>query len=260
VSEKKVVNQMPEYRDLLILTEYLTEKEDSLRLWITLVDQREKDSKARVVLPVLEKANKDLIQAKIALKQMQALLQQSNKNLLALPTDIEEKKINLFARTAGSIEQLMKMNKASRNVTDYQQRWSRVKGVFLWQMNSTKVSKQWELKQQLVATERLIRKADIQLLETRLANQWSPASWQGMKTKIVTTLSKTSALKVLAEEAKTESKTALLVSSTTYLNELTFRINDYLSQSRLSIARLYDDALQDYVASGELDDGGSNNE
>jgi len=255
VSEKKIVNQMTEYRDLLILTEYLTEKEESLRLWITLVEKREQDSKTRVVLPVLEKASKDLIQAKITLEQMQGLLQQSNEDVFALPNDSEDIKINLLARTAVSIEQLMKINKASRNVAVYQQRWARVKGVFLWQMNAKKVSKQWELKRQLVAMDRLIKKADIQLLETRLANRWSPASWQGMKAKVVTILTKTSALKKLAEQATVESKAALVVDSKEFLDGLTHRINDYLSQSRLSIARLYDEALQRYVANGELSDG-----
>lgn len=255
VSEKKIVNQMTEYRDLLILTEYLTEKEESLRLWITLVDKREQDSKTRVVLPVLEKASKDLIQAKITLEQMQGILQQSNEDVFALPNDSEDIKINLLARTAVSIEQLMKVNKASRNVAVYQQRWARVKGVFLWQMNAKKVNKQWELKRQLVAMDRLIKKADIQLLETRLANRWSPASWQGMKAKVVTILTKTSALKKLAEQATVESKAALVVDSKEFLDGLTHRINDYLSQSRLSIARLYDEALQRYVANGELSDG-----
>lgn len=254
VSDKKIVNQMTEYRDLLILTDYLTEKEESLRLWITLVDKRERESKTRIVIPVIEKASADLRDAKVKLKQMQGFLQRSNQDIFALPNDREEVKIDLLTRTAGTIEQLMKINKASRNVAVYQQRWARVKGVFLWQMNSTKVNKQWGLKQQLVTMERLIKNADIQLIETRLASQWSPASWQGMKAKIITTLKKTSELRVLAGQAKIESKASLLIDSSAFLNDFTYRINDYLSQSRLSIARLYDDALQEYVATGELND------
>ncbi len=254
VSDKKIVNQMREYRDLLILTDYLTEKEESLRLWITLVDKRERISKARIVIPIIEKASEDLREAEIKLKQMQGYLQRSNQEVFALPNDSEELKIGLLASTAGTIEQLMEINKASRDVTVYQQRWARVKGVFLWQMNTAKVNKQWELKKQLVAMERLINEADIQLIETRLASQWSPASWQGMKAKILTILTKTSELKKLARQAKVESKASLLAVASDFLNDFTYRINDYLSQSRLSIARLYDDALQEYVATGELND------
>jgi len=252
VSDKKIVNQMREYRDLLILTDYLTEKEESLRLWITLVDKRERISKARIVIPIIEKASEDLREAEIKLKQMQGYLQRSNQEVFALPNDSEELKVGLLASTAGTIEQLMEINKASRDVTVYQQRWARVKGVFLWQMNTAKVNKQWELKKQLVAMERLINEADIQLIETRLASQWSPASWQGMKAKILTILTKTSELKKLAKQAKVESKASLLAVASDFLNDFTYRINDYLSQSRLSIARLYDDALQEYVVTGEL--------
>jgi hypothetical protein len=251
-SDKKIVNQMIEYRDLLLLTDYLTEKEESLRLWITLVDKRERESKTRIVLPIIKKANEDLAEARINLKQMEGYLQRSNQELFALPNDHEEQKVNLLGKTAGTIERLMNINKASRNVATYQKRWARVQGVFLWQMNTAKVQKQWGLKQQLVAMDRLINNAETQLIETRLAHKWSPASWKGMKARILTILAKTSELRDLSEKAKVESKAALLVESSEFLNDFTHRINDYLSQSRLSIARLYDDALQDYVATGDL--------
>jgi len=251
-SDKKIVNQMIEYRDLLLLTDYLTEKEESLRLWITLVDKRERESKTRIVLPIIKKANENLAEAKINLKQMEGYLQRSNQDLFALPNDHEEQKINLLGKTAGTIERLMNINKASRNVATYQKRWTRVQGVFLWQMNTAKVQKQWGLKQQLVAMDRLINNAETQLIETRLANKWSPASWKGMKARILTILAKTSELRDLSEKARIERKAALLVESSEFLNDFTHRINDYLSQSRLSIARLYDDALQDYVATGDL--------
>lgn len=254
VSEKHIINQMTEYRDLLLLTDYLTEKEESLRLWLTLVDTRERESKTRIVIPVLEKANKDLVEAKNMLKEMQGYLKNSHKDIFALPTEREDKKINLLTNTASSIEKLMQINKASRNVITYQQRWARVKGVFLWQMNEKKVNKQWELKQQLVSMGKLIEKADIQLIETKLANKWSPSSWKGMKARILTILANTSKLKVLAEQSRLESKAILMSDASEYLDSLTYRINDYLSQSRLSIARLYDDALQEYVASGELNE------
>lgn len=250
-SEKKIVNQMTDYRDLSILTNYLTEKENNLRLWITLVDKRKKESEVRIVTPVLEKSSKGLRKAKVDLKAMQDYLQSSNEDVFAFPNDVEERRIDLLANTAGSIERLMNINKASRNVEIYQQRWARVKGVFLWQMNSMKARKQWEFEQQLVAMERLIRKTDTQLIETRLANQWSPAFWQGMNARVLAVLTKTRELKKLTGQLKVESKAALLVESKGFLSDLTYRVNDYLSQSRLSIARLYDEALQKSIASEE---------
>jgi tetratricopeptide (TPR) repeat protein len=260
LSDKKIVNQMTQYRDLLLLTDYLAEKEEGLQLWLTLVDKREQKSKTRVVIPVLNQAETDIKAAKRELKSLQNYLQQSDSEQFALPNDKEEKKTQLLSNTASRIERLMQVNKASRNMNVYQQRWLRVKGVFLWQMNDDRKNKQWHLKKQLVAMNRLIKRAEIQLLETRLANQWSPAAWVGMKEKVVTLLGKTSALKKVAEQAKAESKRALITDSKTYLSTLTHRINDYLSQTRLSIARLYDEALQNYVASGELKERSSNND
>jgi hypothetical protein len=253
ITDKKLVNQMTEYRDLLLLTNYLTEKEDSLRLWLSLVDKREKVFKERSVIPVLEQSTSKINEVKNELKLMRGLLLQSSDDLFALPNENEEKRIDLLSRTAKNIEGLNQISKASRNVEIYQQRWGRVNGVFLWQMSADKASKQWQLKKQLVAVDRLIKTADIQLLETRLAHQWSPSAWLGMKEKILIVLAQVDRLKKSAEQAKKESKAILLTETTQYLDALIYRINDYLAQSRLSIARLYDEALQRHVAFGELD-------
>lgn len=246
------VNKITEYRDLVLLTDYLAEKEENLRLWVTLVEKRERESKAGEAIPVLNNASEKLTSVKLELKNLQSYLKQSDSDLYALPTAMEDNKIELLARSAKTIERLVRVNKASRNVEQYKQRWTRVKGVFLWQMNEDKPVKQWQLKKELTAMNDLIKRADIQLLETRLAHQWSPSAWIGMKERVLALLEKTSAIKQIALQIKQESKASLVVESKLHLNDLAYRINDYLSQARLSIARLYDDALQRYVASGEL--------
>jgi hypothetical protein len=246
------VNQITEYRDLVLLSDYLTEKEESLRLWLTLVAKREAQSKSGAAIPVIQRAGKELNQAQLELKHLQMTLANSHEQLFALPNREEESKINLIARSAKGIERLVKVNKASRDVEQYKQRWQRVKGVFLWQMNEAKPNKQWQLKKSLVAMDDALKRANTQLLETRLANQWAPSAWIGMEEKILLLLAKTSQLKQQALMVKTQSKQALLAESLNYLDALEYRINDYLSQARLSIARLYDDALQRYVANGAV--------
>lgn len=254
--EDAFVNQMTEYRDLVLLSDYLIEKEESLRLWITLVDKRERESKADQAKPLIEKASRELDIAKDEFKHLEAYLQQSDGDLFALPNKVEESNISLLVNSAKSIERLIKKNKASRNVEQYKQRWARVKGVFLWQMNEDKPQKQWQLKKELVAMNRLIKQADTQLLEVRLAHQWAPSAWVGMKDRIIKMLAKTSKIKQLSLQVRNESKQALVAESKVYLDDLTHRLNDYLSQSRLSIARLYDDALQHYVATGAIEELG----
>jgi len=254
--EGSFVNQMTEYRDLVLLSDYLIEKEENLQLWITLVDKRERESKADQANPIINKANQKLDLVKAEFKNLEANLHKSDEEIFALPNQAEEKKISLLVESAKGIERLIQMNKASRNVEPYKQRWARVKGVFLWQMSEDKPQKKWQLKKELVAINRLIKQTDTQLLEVRLANQWAPSAWLGMKERILVMLEQTSKIKQLSLQVRDESKQALIAESKQYLNDLTHRINDYLSQSRLSIARLYDDALQHYVATGSIDEKG----
>lgn len=246
------VNQMTEYRDLVLLSDYLVEKEENLRLWLKLVAKREAESKAGEALPVLRRADKALQKAQVELKQLEGQLANSKTELFALPNAEEEQQITLLTRSAKSIERLIQVNKASRNVEQYKLRWQRVKGVFLWQMNQAKPEKQWQVKKSLVAMDDALKRTNTQLLETRLANQWAPSAWIGMEDRIHRLLTRTSQLKRQALAVKTESKVALVDQSNVYLNSLEFRINDYLSQARLSIARLYDDALQRFVANGAV--------
>lgn len=250
-TDKKQVNQITEYRDLYLMTDYLAEKEKSLKLWLTLVDKRENISKSRNLLPMLERSNLQLVTIKQELKIMQDKLNQSESEFFALPNDDQAKKINLLTKTAQDIEMLTQINKASRDVRGYQQRWNRVKGILLWQMEAEKVSKQWQLKKQLVSMGQLLKATDTQLLETRLANKWEPVAWLGMKEKILKVLAHVTRLKASAEQTLSASKATLLADSSLYLESQIDRINDYLSQSRLSIARLYDEALQRQVALSE---------
>jgi len=254
VSSKAIVNQMTDYRDLLLLSNYLDEKENSLKLWLTLVDKRELADKSRNTLPVLEQAGLQLRKVKDELIQMQAKLDSSEEDFFALPNDKEAASVDVLRRSVKVIEDLALVNKASRDVKMYQHRWERIKGVLLWQMNEEKPGKQWELKKQLVGMDTYLKIADRQLLETQLANQWSPSSWVGMNDKILAVLSKVKRLKASTEQAKLETKAILLAESKQYLTDQVARINDYLAQSRLSIARLYDEALQRQVAFSELND------
>lgn len=251
ISSDEFVNNLVEYRDLVLLTDYLTEQESKLQLWLELVEKRAKQSKVKEGTEILDRATRELFVAKARLSNLQEYLSQSHTDLFTLPSVVEQEKITALSDTAKVIKQLEQDNKASRNLEPYKQRWRRVRGVFLWQMNEAKPRKQWQLKKELMVTDRLIERAETQLLETRLANEWSPIAWQGMKGRVTALAIKISELKASAEKRKISRKQWLILVSEAYLNDLEYRINDYLAHTKLSIARLYDDALQSYVASDE---------
>lgn len=248
ISVPEFINHLADYRDQVLLSEYLTEQEQNLELWLSLVEKREQQSKVDEATIKLELASNNLASAKERLAHLEDYLSRSYIDLFSLPNSLEQEKITAVSRTEKAIELLAEENKASRNLEPYKQRWRRVRGVFLWQMHEDKPLKQWQLEKELAVMDAYIKRTEIQLLETRLAKQWSPNAWQGMKARIELLLKQTSKLKMLANKNKDTEKQWLTISAVEYLDELTIRINDYLAQSRLSIARLYDDALQRYIA------------
>lgn len=244
VTNNHFIQQLAEYRDLVLLTEYLTEKQHDLTLWLNLVEKRERESNLSEASSALQDADHKIAMAKLGLNNLQNYLDKSYTDLYALPTADESEQLSTLVESSEFIKRLIKENKASRNLEQYKQRWMRVKGVFLWQLNEEKANKQWRLKKELIAINDVIGSAEQQLSETRLASQWTPQSWAGLKQKIVDLLDQSKALKQRALSEKANSKAALSATTDQHLLGLISRVNDYLAQARLSIARLYDDALQ----------------
>lgn len=249
VTTEEFVNKLLQYREFSLLSDTLEEHTQNLKLWLALVEIRERESKVKEAVVTIDDAEKTLSLAKIQLTDLQNYLAQSTNDIFALPSALEDKKIAALSKAAKAIELLNQENKASRDLAPYKKRWSRVRGVFLWQMHEEKPRKQWQLKQELLVLDKIIKRTEVQLLETRLAKQWAPKAWQGLKQRIVKLLTQTSEIKALVEDSKNESKQQLMFIAKSYLTDLSIRINDYLAQTRLSIARLYDDALQASVKS-----------
>lgn len=252
LTEDLMVNDMREYRDLVILAQYLKDKEQTLELWQAMVKQRRFEALNRNEGPTFNKADKLIRQAESEYQNLLQYLDSSTKNVFSFPTAKQQNNLDRLTRSTLNLETLMQTDSATRNLVDYKQRWSRVKGVLLWEMNEAKPQMQWRLKRDLAKTKDYIAKAKRQLLETRLADSWSDSSWQGMDERVNHLLIKTQKLTLLASKAEAEAKNKLLVKTEGFLTDQYRRINDYLAHSRLSIARLYDDALQRRVAQGGL--------
>jgi hypothetical protein len=176
----------------------------------------------------------------------------SAQKLFSFPTATQHTSLQKLTRSTLNLETLLTLNSKTRDVELYQQRWARVRGVLLWQMNEKKPSMQWQLERNLINTKQLMTQVNRQLLETQLADNWSDESWQGLDVRVGNILQKTQALKALADRTTLESKNNILQKSESFIVLQKNRINDYLSQARLSIARLYDDALQRKIADGDI--------
>lgn len=252
LAEDLIVSGIREYRDLVVLSQYLREKEKNLRLWQSMVKKRKVAAQNRNLSPIFNRANQSILRAESEYQQLMAYYQDSEQNIFAFPTEKQQLSIDSLTRSTLNIETLMQTNSATRDLASYKERWARVKGVLLWQMNEAQPNMQWQLKRDLAKTNKYVNQAKRQLLETRLADKWSDSSWQGLDVRVNTLLLKTQQLHKQASSATAEAKEKLLLKSDHFLTALHQRINEYLAHSRLSIARLYDDALQRQVVQGGL--------
>ena len=252
LSDDSIVNDLREYNDLVILSQYLIEKEQDLLLWKRMLKQRKTNALARDVAPQLNRAKRIITESEGAYQQLSQYLKDSEQLLFSFPNEHQQTSLDRLTRSTLNLELLMASNSATRDVDHYQQRWARVKGVLLWQMNEVKPQMQWQLQSELMKTKAYITQTKRQLLETRLANKWSTSAWQGLDSRVDKVLIQTASLKDSAEQVKVEARDALLAKFEAYLLVQKHRVNDYLAQSRLSIARLYDDALQRRMALGDV--------
>ena len=252
LTEDLVVSDMREYRDLVILSDYLEKKEQDLLLWQSMVKQRKFAALNRDVTPIFNRADQLLYEAESEYQELLQYLDSSQENLFSFPTAKQQINIDSLTRSTLNIETLMQANSATRNLDDYTQRWARVKGILLWEMNESKPHMQWQLKRDLAKTKGYVIGAKRQLLEARLADKWSDSSWQDLDVRVDALLQKTQGINRQAAAATAESKRNLLLKAEGFLTAQYHRINEYLAHSRLSIARLYDDALQRQLAQGDL--------
>ena len=252
LSEDLIVNGLYEYRDLVMLAQYVEDKEQDLLLWQAMLVQRKSEALNRDLSPQFNRAQRIILESEKAYAELLTMLNDSDNDVSVLATRKQQGSLKKLTQASLNLEQLMTLNSATRNVDLYQQRWARINGVLLWQVNEMKPSVQWQLQRDVINSKRYIAQAENQLLETRLADKWSGSSWQGLTVRLNDALQKTSSVKESIEKEKIESKNRLIAKAQQFLALQEQRITDYLARSRLSIARLYDEALQRKIARGDV--------
>jgi len=252
LSEDLIVNGLYEYRDLVMLAQYVEDKEQDLLLWQAMLVQRKSEALNRDLNPQFKRAQRIILESEKAYAELLTMLNDSDNDVSVLATRKQQGSLKKLTQASLNLEQLMTLNSVTRNVDLYQQRWARINGVLLWQVNEMKPSVQWQLQRDVINSKRYIAQAENQLLETRLADKWSGSSWQGLTVRLNDALQKTSSVKESIEKEKIESKNRLIAKAQQFLSLQEQRITDYLARSRLSIARLYDEALQRKIARGDV--------
>lgn len=252
LSEDSMVNGLIEYRDLDILTQYLNEKERDLKLWKGMLQSRKSEVLNRNLNPQFEHSERTITESKSTYDSLLKIFNDSANNIFSLPTRKQRISLEALSSSTLNLDKLIELNTATRDVDSYKQRWSRVNGLLLWQMNEMKPKMQWQLQSDLINTKRYISEAKKQLEETKLADKWSFSLWYGLEDRVDDLLLRTSVLKNKSEKEKMVVRKRLVLKAKDYLLSQQKRIKDYLAQSRLSTARLYDEALQRRLTLGDV--------
>lgn len=240
--------------DLKQLSEQLTKHQKALSLWKHVLGKRQSQlqqagGKAR--LQAMEQRHQQLVRK---ILQMQKKLHAEDEKVFAYASKQDAENITRLSSVVPRVEYLQQINTPTRDLTIYKERWRRMRGLQLWTIYEEKPERRWDSNQaywQLRSESELLLE---QLDNSREALLWADSSWKGFPQKVGVADRKVAQLQLATEALIQQQQQQVRDMVHEFLNGLKTRLTDYLAQSRLSIARLYDDALQNNVAGGGYDD------
>lgn len=248
-------------RDLQQLQRQLKQQETDLLLWQEVVRERQQRLQqlgGAQRLNALEQRHQQLLSQVMT---MQQAVDEEDAKVFAYASAADKNNINNLAAVVPAVEYLQVINDPTRDLSAYKERWRRVRGVQLWNIYQDKPERRWQAQQSFWQLRKNSEQLAEQLSNSRIALSWANSSWQGFPQQVSQALQRAAAQQQRVDVIYLQQREQLLARVQQHLNDLDIRLSDYLAQSRLSIARLYDDALQNHVIhsseAGSAKQGGS---
>lgn len=175
-------------------------------------------------------------------------------NTLALLTPVERDQVKRLARAQHAVTLLAKQVPPSRHQSSYEKRWQRVQAIWWWHYKNGLSAKLAKAKQSQTELEQ--QAAQLQETITDLAStvRFAKRSWGQAQPKLPALRHRIEVIRGHLKSLLSQQTNAVLVLTQTYLQQQEVRLTEYLANSRLASARLYDDALQRNIQSNS-DDG-----
>ncbi|WP_419810400.1 hypothetical protein [Bacterioplanoides sp.] len=253
--------RIAQLRDLQQLQQQLNQQNNQLQLWQAVVTERQQRLQKLGGEQLLQQLAQRQQQLLAQVQQMQQALNAEDDKVFAYASAADQKNIGHLAAVIPAVEYLQQVNDPTRDLQPYKERWRRVRGVQLWNIYQDQPQRRWQTQQSFWQLRKNSEQLSGQLANSHTALAWANSSWQGFPQQL------SQARQQLAQQQQQvalldqQQREQLAAQVQHYLTDLDGRLSDYLAQSRLSIARLYDDALQNYVveSSGadDADQGGS---
>lgn len=239
--------------DLNQIINRLSEAQLSLNRWQALLIKRQnrlRQLKGKQRLASLEKRYRKLLQQ---VQKMEHKLHREDQKIFAYASPDDQKNIRLLFSVVANTEYLQAIATPTRDLNIYKERWRRIRGLQLWKVHENKPSRRLQASDSLLALHTQTKKLMTQLENSRQSLSWSNSSWKGFPVRVNRQQQALEKIKAKTRKLYERQRQLTIALANNYMNSLKERVTDYLAQTRLSIARLYDEELQRHVASSDFD-------
>jgi len=244
LDDEEFVRELAVLHDLDRMRQDLNKAFRDLGLWAEILEERQRhlaELGGEALLDALEERQMDVLRRILA---VQDRLLDEDETIFSYASVADKARVERLRNVVPAVTQLQKVGTPTRDLGVYKERWRRMRGLQLWEIYEHQPQRKWDTERDHMIlrseTDRLFR----QLENTRTSLSWADSSWRGfpqqvgaMQRRIANADAGLAKLQVRQEEYLNQF-------AHEYLNEMDERLTLYLAQSRLALARLYDDSLQ----------------
>ena len=220
----------------------------ALALWADILVQRRERLEAiggDALLDSLEARQMDVLRATLA---VQDRLLDEEETVFSYASRADKVRVERLRNVVPAVTHLQKVGTPTRNLNPYKERWRRMRGLQLWAIYEAQPQRQWDTQRDHMIMRAETDKLFAQLENTRTSLIWADSSWRGFPERVNAAQTNVDTALEQVEALQQRQETVLTEITQNYLTELDERLTLYLAQSRLALARLYDDSLQNEMS------------
>lgn len=228
----------------------ISEFKRDLVLWDDVLVQRQAHLESlggEALLDSLEARQMDVLRATLA---VQDRLLDEEETVFSYASRADQARIERLRNVVPAVTNLQKVGTPTRNLNPYKERWRRMRGLQLWAIYEAQPQRQWDTQRDHMIMRTETDKLFAQLENTRTSLIWADSSWRGFPERVKAAQENVNSTLTKIENLQVRQEAVLTTVTQNYLTQLDERLTLYLAQSRLALARLYDDSLQKEMSEG----------
>lgn len=242
------IRELETLHDLDRMHADMTKFENDLSLWAEILIQRRDHIKSiggEALLDRLEERQMDVLRATL---DVQDRLLDEEETVFSYASRADKVRVERLRNVVPAVTRLQKVGTPTRDLNPYKERWRRMRGLQLWAIYEAQPQRQWDTQRDHMIMRTETDKLFAQLENTRTSLMWADSSWRGFPERVKAAQSNVDQAIEGLEVLQQRQERVLIEITQGYLAELDERLTLYLAQSRLALARLYDDSLQNEMS------------